>query len=57
MLWALFVVMLLGLTAGVDNVSAWGEQGHRIVCRIALELLNAWCELTTDGDTEGAPSR
>ena len=40
MLRALCVVILLGLTAGVANVSAWGEQGHRVVCRIALALLS-----------------
>ena len=40
MLRALCVVILLGLTAGVANVSAWGEQGHRVVCRMALALLS-----------------
>jgi hypothetical protein len=40
MLRAMCVVLLLGLTAGVDNVSAWGEQGHRVVCRMALALFS-----------------
>jgi len=51
--WGLIVGWACATANVADNTFQWLIRQ----CEDQMIVLNAWCELTTDGYTEGAPSR